>query len=208
MRICQIVKTIQGEGSHAGRPCWLIRFAGCNLRCAYCDTPEALPMDAGREMALADVLKAMAGDPCRLALVTGGEPLAQQGACVALCAALLEAGFEVLIETNGSVDFRCLDPRVVKVVDVKTPASGAAGHNRLDLLDALSERDEIKFVLCDEADYQWACRLLAERGGCWRAAVLFGSTEALHPAEVARWILRDGLGVRLNVQLHKLLDLP
>lgn len=208
MRVFQIIKTIQGEGGRAGRPCWLIRLAGCNLRCAYCDTPGALPMNAGREMALAAVLDAVDGDRCRLALVTGGEPLVQREACLALCEGLLARGFEVLVETNGSLDFRPLPPAAVKIVDVKAPASGAESNNRLDLLASLTSCDEIKFVLCGEADYRWARRLLVEQGGTWRAPVFFGVAESLPAAVLARWILRDGLAVRLTVQLHKLLGLP
>jgi 7-carboxy-7-deazaguanine synthase len=209
MRVIEIIKTIQGEGTRAGRPCHLIRLAGCNLRCRWCDTPHAQPVDGGRQMSVDQVLVAVAVDACKRALVTGGEPLVQHEATAGLCVDLLDRGFEVLLETNGSVDFSGLDGRVIRIVDVKCPSSGQEERNRLDLLDGLRDRDEIKFVLADEADYRWARALLAERRRHWRATVLFGAVAgALDPGELARWILRDDLDVRLNVQWHKRLGLP
>lgn len=207
MRIFEIIKTIQGEGAHAGRPCHLIRMAGCNLRCVYCDTSAALPMDSGEEMSVEQVVAAVDADACRLALVTGGEPLVQHDQCVELCGTLLDRGFEVLLETNGSFDWGSVNAGVVKIVDVKTPSSGESEHNRLDLLDKLGERDEIKFVIGDEADYRWSCELLAKHRNLWQAQILFGPVDTLAASELAQWILRDDFGVRLQVQLHKLLGL-
>ena len=208
MRIFEIVKTIQGEGTHAGRPCHLIRFAGCNLRCAYCDTPAALPMDAGEQMSLDQVVDAVDVDACKLALITGGEPLVQADDCRDLCDVLHERGFEVLLETNGSLDWQPMDARVVKIVDVKTPSSGEVDRNRADLLTILTDRDEIKFVLGDEADYRWACQFVAANRDAWEAQILFGPVDTLAAAELAGWILRDDIAVRLQIQLHKILRLP
>jgi 7-carboxy-7-deazaguanine synthase len=204
MRITEIFLSIQGESTRAGWPCVFVRTTGCNLRCVWCDTEYSF--HGGREMSVVEVLDAVedVGGGCRLVEITGGEPLLQHDVGE-LAERLLERGYTVLCETGGSVPVDRVPGEVVKIMDLKAPGSGEAGANDWSNLERLSPgRDEIKFVLADRGDYEWAVRQLRERG-------LDGFTVHFSPVhgrldrrELAEWILEDGLPVRLNLQIHKM----
>lgn len=203
LRISEIFYSLQGETSRTGLPTVFVRLTGCPLRCAYCDTSYAF--SGGSEMSLADILDEVARHRPRYVTVTGGEPLAQAGS-LDLLAALCDAGYEVSLETGGALDASGVDARVVKVLDIKTPASGEMEKNCWDNLRALNAHDEIKFVLCDEADYAWARQVLQEHALHEKCSVLFSPVQGkLSPTDLAEWILRDHLPVRMQLQLHKLL---
>jgi 7-carboxy-7-deazaguanine synthase len=209
MQVFEIFRSIQGETARAGMPMWLVRLAGCDLACAYCDTPAARDPAAGRRMAVAEVLAAVAAPPLPWVAVTGGEPLLQAAEVNALIAALLDRGRQVLVETGGAHPIDSLDPRAVRIVDVKTPGSGMAARMLWRNLDLARPGDEVKFVLAGRDDYEWAKTIVARHGLAGRTTVLFGpAAPLLDAASLARWILDDGLPVRLNPQLHKLLGLP
>ncbi len=203
LRISEIFFSLQGETSRVGLPTVFVRLTGCPLRCTYCDTTYAFT--GGQTMALQAILQEVAKYSPRFVTVTGGEPLAQKN-CQLLLRALCDAGYEVSLETGGMLDVSGVDARVVKVLDIKTPASGEMEKNLWGNLAHLNPQDEIKFVLCNEADYQWAKQVLTEHKLAQRCAVLFSPTQGqLAPKDLAEWILRDHLPVRLQVQLHKLL---
>jgi 7-carboxy-7-deazaguanine synthase len=203
LRISEIFFSLQGETSRVGVPTVFVRLTGCPARCTYCDTSYAFT--GGQTMTLEDILQKVARHAPRYVTVTGGEPLAQKN-CLMLLRAMCDAGYEVSLETGGMLDVSAVDPRVMKVLDIKTPASGEMEKNLWSNLQHLKPQDEIKFVLCDESDYQWAKQMLAERQLAQHCAVLFSPAQGqLAPKEVAEWILRDHLPVRLQVQLHKLL---
>ena len=204
LRISEIFYSLQGESSsRVGLPTVFVRLTGCPLRCTYCDTAYAF--SGGNNMAIAEVLTEVARYTTRYVTVTGGEPLAQKG-CLPLLRALCDAGYEVSLETGGALDISGVDARVMRVMDIKTPASGETEKNRWDNLAVLHKRDEIKFVLCNEADYTWAVQVLRERNLADTCTVLFSpSYEQLPPTVLADWILRDHLPVRMQVQLHKVL---
>lgn len=203
LRISEIFFSLQGETSRVGLPTVFVRLTGCPLRCSYCDTTYAF--SGGRSLSLDAVLAEVARHGAHHVCVTGGEPLAQKN-CLLLLRALCDAGYDVSLETGGSLDVSDVDARVAKVLDIKTPASGEAEKNLWSNLEHLNPHDEIKFVLCDEADYQWAKQVLIERKVAQRCPVLFSPVQGqLAPKDVAEWILRDHLPVRLQVQLHKLL---
>ena len=203
LRISEIFYSLQGETSRAGLPTVFVRLTGCPLRCTYCDTTYAF--SGGQNMSIAQILEKVAGYHVRYITVTGGEPLAQMN-CRPLLSALCDEGYEVSLETGGALDVSGVDARVMKVLDIKTPASGEVEKNLWNNLAALSARDEIKFVLCDEADYVWARQVLYERNLAGKCAVLFSPVSGkLSATMLAEWILRDNLPVRLQLQLHKLL---
>ncbi len=203
LRISEIFFSLQGETSRVGLPTVFVRLTGCPLRCTYCDTTYAF--SGGQNMTLAAVLEEVASHGARYVTVTGGEPLAQKN-CLPLLRELCDAGYSVSLETGGALDVSGVDARVNKVLDIKTPASGEVEKNLWSNLERLTGHDEIKFVLCDEADYQWAKQVLHERELAKRCAVLFSPAQGqLAAKDVAEWILRDQLPVRLQVQLHKLL---
>jgi 7-carboxy-7-deazaguanine synthase len=203
LRISEIFHSLQGETSRSGLPTVFIRLTGCPLRCTYCDTEYAF--SGGQNMTLAAILAEVSAHGTRYVTVTGGEPLAQKN-CLPLLHALCDSGYEVSLETGGALDVSGVDARVVKVLDIKTPASGEADRNLWSNLDALNAHDEIKFVLCGEADYEWAKNVLRERGLDRKCAVLFSPVQdRLSPTQLAEWILNDRLPVRMQVQLHKLL---
>jgi len=203
LRVNEIFLSIQGEGVRAGRPCVLIRLTGCPLRCAWCDTPYAY--DEGEPMAIDAICTIVAEFGCPLVEVTGGEPLAQP-ATPALLTTLCEAGYEVLLETSGACDIAEIDPRVVRIVDIKCPASGEADKMLWENLQHLRPADEVKFVLADRADYDYARDVIARHDLADACTVLMGPVaDQLGPAELAAWILADRLTVRLNLQLHKTL---
>ena len=201
LRVTEIFYSLQGETSRVGLPTVFIRLTGCPLRCGYCDTEYAF--HGGSTMTLAAVLAAAARYRTRYVTVTGGEPLAQRN-CRMLLRELADQGYSVSLETSGAIDVAQTDSRVSKILDIKTPGSGEAEKNLWGNLAHLTARDEIKFVICGEADYEWAKRQLAERGLDRVCPVLFSpSYRDLPAARLADWILRDQLPVRLQVQLHK-----
>lgn len=203
LRVTEIFFSLQGEASRVGLPTVFVRLTGCPLRCGYCDTEYAF--QGGAWMSLDDILGRVRAHPTRHVTVTGGEPLAQRD-CLTLLTDLCDAGLDVSLETSGALDITGVDRRVARIVDIKTPGSGEVERNLWANLADLTPRDEVKFVLCDAADYDWACRVLREYRLSERVAILFSPVHGrLEPAALADWILRDGLPVRLQVQLHKLL---
>lgn len=203
LRISEIFLSLQGETSRVGLPTVFVRLTGCPLRCLYCDTTHAF--SGGQTMSLQVILAEIAKFDTIHVCVTGGEPLAQKN-CLPLLSALCDAGYDVSLETSGALDVSRVDTRVAKVLDIKTPASGEMGKNLWNNLAFLSARDEIKFVLGDEADYEWAKLKLAELKLAGLCPVLFSPVQGqLAPKDLAEWILRDRLPVRMQLQLHKLL---
>jgi 7-carboxy-7-deazaguanine synthase len=202
LRINEIFYSIQGESTHAGRPCVFVRLTGCNLRCAWCDTEYAF--HEGSQMSLDEIIDRVRGYGCGLVEITGGEPLLQENVHV-LMAALLQAGYTVMIETSGERDISEVDPRVIRIMDLKCPGSGECDANRWSNLDHLTAHDEIKFVIADRRDYEWARdvirrRELAARVNALLLSPVFGQVE---PAALASWILEDRLPARLQLQMHK-----
>ena len=204
LKITEIFLSLQGESTNAGLPTVFVRLTGCPLRCQYCDTAYAF--HGGRWLQQDEVTAKVQGyTGVRHVCVTGGEPLAQK-ACIPLLARLCDLGYAVSLETGGALDVSAVDARVKRVLDVKTPGSGEVERNDWANLQQLSHKDEIKFVLCNRADYDWAKELLARHGLDQRCTVLFSpSYEQLAPRDLADWIVQDRLPVRLQVQLHKLL---
>src|SRR5690554_4552022 len=204
LRLTEIFCSLQGEARSMGRPSVFVRLTGCPLRCVYCDTAYAF--SGGVIYQLDEVLREVASHGAALVCVTGGEPLAQP-ACVPLLAALCDAGYEVSLETSGALDISAVDPRVSRVMDLKTPGSGEQERNLLDNIAHLRAHDQVKFVICDETDYQWAVAMLREHKLEQRVGeVLFSPSYATMDARsLAEWILRDRLPVRFQLQLHKLL---
>jgi len=202
VKVTETFVSIQGEADAVGWPTQFIRLTGCPLRCVYCDTQYAFHGGEWREVA--DLVAAARSSGVRHVCVTGGEPLAQKS-CLDLLAALCDAGFDVSLETSGAMDVAPVDPRVSRVVDLKTPGSGESTRNRLENLALLGPRDQVKVVLCSRSDYEWARDLLQHHPGI-RCQLLFSpSWGQLDPRELAEWILADRLDVRLQVQLHKYL---
>lgn len=203
LRITEIFFSLQGETSRIGFPTVFIRLTGCPLRCVYCDTSYAFT--GGKNYTLAEILAQVAQYTPRYVTVTGGEPLAQRN-CLALLKALCDAGYHASLETSGALDISAVDARVMRVVDIKTPASGEVDKNRWDNIELLTSQDEIKFVLCDEIDYNWASQILAQHHLADKCEVLFSPAQgALSATQLADWILRDHLPVRFQLQLHKIL---
>ncbi len=201
LRVNEIFHSIQGESSRAGRPCVFVRLTACNLRCVWCDTAYAF--EEGRTTSVAEIVSRVTRWSTPFVLVTGGEPLLQDGVHD-LIEALLGRGREVAVETGGSLDISGLDPRVAIVMDLKCPGSGMDGHNRWENLRWLKSSDEIKFVLADRADYEWAAGVIRERRLTTICHVLLSPAHGLlDPRALAGWILEDGLDVRLQVQIHK-----
>jgi 7-carboxy-7-deazaguanine synthase len=202
LRINEIFYSIQGESTWAGRPCVFVRLTGCNLRCVWCDTAYAFY--DGSQMAVGEILERVRGFGCNLVEVTGGEPLLQKGV-YALFDALIAEGYTVMVETSGERELGRVDPRVVRIMDLKCPGSGESGRNRWSNLECLTIRDEVKFVLSDRRDYEWArdviwAHELAARVNAVLLSPVFGQLE---PASLAAWILEDRLPVRMQLQMHK-----
>jgi 7-carboxy-7-deazaguanine synthase len=201
LRVSEIFFSLQGEGRRTGLPTVFVRLTGCPLRCGYCDTTYAF--QGGEWRGIASVLAAVTAYPTRHVCVTGGEPLAQKD-CPALLSALCDVGFDVALETSGALDVGAVDPRVSRIVDVKTPGSREVERNLWSNLTLLGASDEVKFVLVDEADYRWAAEVVAQHRLADRCEVLFSPAHgSLKPRDLADWIVRDGLQVRMQLQLHK-----
>jgi len=216
LMINEVFYSIQGESTWSGRPCVFVRLMGCHLRCHYCDTEYAF--HEGKKRAVDDVVAEVRGFGCELVEVTGGEPLLQPNVHE-LMRKLCDAGCTVLIETSGACDIAACDPRVVRIMDLKTPGSGEVGRNLWSNIGHLTKRDEVKFVLCSREDYEWARGVIREHNLAERVnAILFGAAAAMAPGkeilgtpglpmrELAEWVLEDKLpGVRMQTQLHKLI---
>jgi 7-carboxy-7-deazaguanine synthase len=203
LRVTEIFHSLQGEGVSAGERTVFVRLTGCPLRCSYCDTEYAFT--EGEWMSLEDVLERVASFDANYVCVTGGEPLAQRR-CEDLLAALCDVGYRVSLETSGALDISVVDPRVVKVMDLKSPDSGELDRNLYSNLDHLTEVDQVKFVICGEEDYRWAVQQVVRQWLDRRCQVLFSPAAGrLAPSDLADWILRDRLPVRLQLQIHKIL---
>jgi len=203
LRVTEIFYSLQGESRPAGCPTGFVRLTGCPLRCQYCDTAYAF--EGGEWWGIDAIVDEISGYQTRKVCVTGGEPLAQPN-CHKLLEALCDADFEVSLETSGAIDISSVEPRVTVVMDIKTPGSGEVGRNLWSNLESLKSQDQLKFVICDRADYDWSRRQLLERELSDKCAVLFSpSYGQINPTELAEWILADRLQVRLQLQLHKYL---
>ncbi len=201
--VCETFYSLMGESTAAGLPAFFIRLSGCNLRCAYCDTTYAYAQ--GTPCSPEALVAAARAHPVPLVLVTGGEPLLQEETPM-LLTALAEAGFEVFLETNGSRPIEGVEDRIHRILDIKCPGSGMAGHNLWENLERLTPRDEVKFVVSHREDFAWALGVIRRHGLAARLPVLISPVfGALAPREAAAWILTSGLPLRLNLQLHKYL---
>lgn len=216
--INEVFYSIQGESTWAGRPCVFVRLAGCNLRCHYCDTEYAF--HEGRKRAIDDIIaegERLSGGACGLYEITGGEPLLQPNVHV-LMARLCDMGKTVLVETDGACDISVCDRRVIRIMDLKTPGSGESDRNRWENIEHLTPRDEVKFVLCDRADYDWMRQMIGRYDLSSRVNAVLASAAAHVPAgreiegvaglplrDLAEWVLADRLPVRVATQLHKLI---
>jgi len=203
LRLTEVFLSLQGETSRAGLPTVFVRLSGCPLRCRWCDTPYSF--QGGETATLGALLARVADFGVATVCVTGGEPLAQKN-CLPLLAELCDAGHSVSLETSGALDVSQVDARVSRIVDIKPPASGESARNRWENLAHLTPHDEIKFVLADRADYEWAREILQAQNLAKICPVLFSPVQGeLPPAQLAGWIIEDRLPVRLQVQLHKVL---
>lgn len=202
MKVCEIFASIQGESSYVGLPCVFIRLSGCNLRCSYCDTSYSY--DEGTEISEEEIYKKIKNYGIGLIEITGGEPLLQSNAVLPFIDTLIKDGLKVLIETNGSLDIKSVNPQAVIIMDIKTPGSGMHERMLLENLDFIKKDDEIKFVLTNRKDYEWARKFIETYKLLNRCKVLFSPTYKLLPPNLlAHWIIEDKLPVRLNIQLHK-----
>jgi 7-carboxy-7-deazaguanine synthase len=201
LKVNEIFHSVQGESRHAGRPCVFVRLTFCNLRCSWCDTPYAF--EEGEDRSVGEILARVSGHGSRYVLVTGGEPLVQEGVHD-LIGELCDRNYEVAVETGGSLDIAPLDRRAMIVMDLKCPGSGMSARNRLENLNHLKPQDEVKFVIADRADYDWTRDLVARHRLHERCGVLLSPAHGLVPPRLlAEWILADRLPVRLQIQIHK-----
>ncbi|UCD75655.1 MAG: radical SAM protein [Phycisphaerales bacterium] len=213
LRITEIFHSIQGESTWAGRPCVFVRLTGCHLRCRYCDTEYAFT--EGSRRSVGEVVEEVCGHPTKLVMITGGEPLLQESVHE-LTRRLCDLGKTVIIETSGACDISACDQRAIRIVDLKTPGSGEEQRNDWVNVDRLTPRDEVKFVITDRADYEWAVATIQEHDLTRRCGSVLMSPaheqgegvqvpgcEGLAPRRLAEWILADGLDVRLQLQIHK-----
>jgi 7-carboxy-7-deazaguanine synthase len=204
IRIHEIYESIQGESTFAGLPCTFVRLSRCNLRCRWCDTPQAF--EGGTQLPRADVLKQALSFGTPLVELTGGEPLLQPGA-IPLLQELCDSGRTVLLETSGERDISEIDPRVHRIMDLKAPGSDESHRNRWENIEHLTARDEVKIVLSDRADYDWAKRVIEEHALTNRVnAVLLSCVWGeLDPKDLVQWVLEDRLPVRVQIQMHKVI---
>ena len=200
LRVTEIFHSIQGESTHAGRPCVFVRLTGCNLRCRWCDSEYTFT--GGERISLDDIVARVHGYGTRLVEVTGGEPLAQQES-FDLIRRLCDDGFEVLIETSGSIDITPVDKRAKIILDVKCPGSGEAEKNRWENIDELRSQDEIKFVISDRADYEWARAVIADKRLDRWTVLLSPVWGEMDMKSLAEWMLADHVPARFQTQLHK-----
>ena len=203
LNVHELFFSIQGEGTRTGEPCAFVRLARCNLRCRWCDTTQAFKV--GKDMTVEEAVSWVERHPTKTASVTGGEPLLQPAA-FDLIMALAERDYTVIVETSGSIDITPVDPRAVVILDLKCPGSGCTEHMVWGNVEALRPHHEVKFVIADERDFRWAAEQVESRGLAGRATVLFSPVWGeLAPEVLAGWVLKEGLPVRLNIQLHKYL---
>lgn len=203
LRITEIFYSLQGESTKMGLPTVFIRLTGCPLRCQFCDTSYAF--SGGNMISVDNLLDRVASFGCQQICVTGGEPLAQPG-CIALLKRLCDTGYSVSLETSGALSIADVDERVMIVMDLKTPGSGESDKNKLTNIPYLKQQDQIKFVLCNREDYQWACQMITDHQLEKHAQILFSpSCEQLNPTQLADWIIQDRLSVRFQLQMHKIL---
>ncbi|MCX5899721.1 MAG: radical SAM protein [Proteobacteria bacterium] len=204
LKVNEIFYSIQGESSFAGLPCVFVRLTGCNLRCSWCDTTYAY--DEGLDFSVEAVMARIRAYPCRLVEITGGEPLLQNDAPV-LARLLLDQGYTVLVETNGSLNIDHLDTRCVRIVDMKCPSSGESEKNDLSNLERLTMQDEVKFVVGSREDYEFAKALLPRLPACFKIKNIHFSPlcAMLPPARLAGWMLEDGISARLSLQVHTII---
>jgi len=203
LKITEIFYSLQGEACNVGLPTVFIRLTGCPLRCVYCDTAYAFT--GGEWMDLESIIKRVKQYNTRHITVTGGEPLAQKN-CLALLSNLCDSGYDVSLETSGAILVDKVDKRVVKVIDIKTPASAEESKNKFENIEFINTNDQIKFVICDENDYQWSKQVIADYQLENRCEILFSpSRDQLDATTLADWVLRDQLNVRFQIQLHKYL---
>ena len=203
LRVSEIFYSLQGETTRMGLPTVFVRLTGCPLRCVYCDTQYAFT--GGKVMSIPEILDEVANRRTYYVTVTGGEPLAQKG-CLPLLSALCDAHYSVSIETSGAFDITKIDRRVSRIVDIKTPGSGEVSKNLFENLTVISSSDEIKFVLCNREDYQWALEIITNYRLTEVCPILFSPAYGqLEANSLAEWILQDHAPVRLQLQLHKIL---
>ena len=200
----EIFYSIQGESIHSGRPCIFVRLTGCNLRCSYCDTRYAY--EQGVNMEITEIINRIDAHRCRLVEITGGEPLLQSQTPI-LIHRLLENGYEVMLETNGSLDISRVDGRCIKIVDIKCPTSGESDKNDLGNLKRLGSKDQVKFVIGDRSDYEYSKVTMGSISPDFpEEQILFSPVSGgISPSQLAEWILEDNLNVRLHLQLHKII---
>ncbi|MDP5238691.1 7-carboxy-7-deazaguanine synthase QueE [Uliginosibacterium sp. 31-16] len=203
LRISEIFHSLQGESTRVGLPTVFVRLTGCPLRCVWCDTEYAF--SGGEMRGLDSILAEVAGHGAQYVCVTGGEPLAQKP-CLELLRALCDAGYSVSLETSGALDVSGVDPRVSKIMDLKAPGSGEVAKNLWSNLAHITASDEIKIILADEADYLWAREILQEHALSGRCTVLLSPVSGkLDPQDLAAWVLRDRLQVRMQLQMHRII---
>ena len=203
LRISEIFHSLQGESTRVGVPTVFIRLTGCPLRCQYCDTAYAF--SGGELIEIPKLLQQVKDFQCAYVCVTGGEPLAQP-ACISLLTLLCDKGFQVSLETSGARSIEAVDPRIMIVMDLKTPGSGECDKNLFSNIPYLKKTDQIKFVLCNRDDYDWACQIIKQHQLNTKVDVLFSpSWEELNPTDLANWIVKDNMDVRFQIQLHKIL---
>ena len=203
VRLSEIFFSLQGEAARSGRPTVFIRLTGCPLRCTWCDTEYAFT--GGTSTSVADILSEVARYPTHYVCVTGGEPLAQKS-CLPLLNSLCDAGYDVCLETSGALDIAAVDPRVSRIMDLKAPSSGETAKNLLSNIADLRQTDEVKVVVATRNDYDWAKEMITAHGLNTRCDVVLSPVAGqLSPTDLAEWILADGLDVRFQIQLHKLL---
>ena len=203
LKIHEIFYSLQGESSRVGLPTVFVRLTGCPMRCVYCDTAYAF--NGGSNIEISDILLKVAEYGTQYVTVTGGEPLAQKD-CLILLKDLCDAGYSVSLETGGAIDTSKVDSRVSVILDIKTPGSGEMENNKWGNLAHLKKTDEVKFVLCNRADYEWAKELLITHDIANKCPILFSPVyQQVNPTELAKWVLADKLPIRMQVQLHKIL---